>query len=498
MSTWRDQLQTDDRPARFLVRVQDRSGAWRRLPNVLSVSVERSVDSPAAQAMIEIANPFGYYSPDYGPAKFPHLALPESPWTATLHPGCPVRIYIGYGDDLKLYFTGVVDRPSINAADELLRLECRDNVALLQEKIIEAPIEYENMVASDILADLISRAGLTAVVQDAVIDEATSVLIHDDFEGVSDIPPAYLTDGVGWQILSGNGWTIVTSKNTAKGQKAGISRDVTLTRDGYVQFDYRVRANRLHFYVDGVRKATYKKGGWKTAQWQLTAGTHTLRWEAEDVGETSTLGRVVDIDDILVAEYTGGTDPYIVPYFRAEQGQTLWDEISRLAESIGYWVRAARDGSIHAGLWPEPAKTDPPKWVYTEYTDITDADYTLDGAMLRNKLVITSDAGTSTFKHEYLLNTVSNGRERVAYVYVPWATTHQRRKRVAENLFRQIARKFRRVQIVSIGNPEIDLADLVRLRERVTTAVGRYQVIGVRAQFDEGGYVDTVDLEYAP
>lgn len=493
--TEREVLQTDDLAARALVRVQDRAGVWRRLPDVLRLELERSVEQPAATARIEVANPEGWYSPDHNPDKFPGLALPQSPWAGLLFPGAPVRLLLGYGEDLVLVFAGVVDRVAIGARGQTLVLECRDNVALLQDQVISVPYAYSNMVASDIIADLITKAGLTAVVQDSVIDDATSILFHHDFEGLEEIPPEYVTDGAGWEVERGADYGVIRSKTAAAGQTAGIQREVTLTRPGYLQFEHHVRANRLHLFIDGIKRAIYYPGGWRVAQWQLPVGTHTIRWVAEDLGETGPSGRAVALDDILVAEYTGGSDPYVVPEFTAEVGQTLWDEIMRLAESIDYWVRAGPDGIIYAGLFPDGA-AEPISWYLTEYRDLTDAGYTLDGSYVRNKIWVTSDAGASVFVSRYLLDTVSRGRVRVAYVDVPWATTHPRRAVVARHLFRQISRRFRTVQVVTPGNPRYALGDVVRLRERVTTAVGRYQIVGIRTAFGPDGYVDTLDLEY--
>lgn len=492
----REALQTDARAAQALVRVQDRTGVWRRLPDVLSLELEREVGQPAASARIEVSNPEGWYSPDYNPDKFPGLNLPRSPWAGLLFPGAPVRVYLGYGDDLVLRFTGVVDRVAIGARQQTLVLECRDNVALLMDHVVSVPYAYRNWVASDIIADLITKAGLTAVVQSSVVADKTSVVFHHDFEGLTSIPPEYVTDGAGWELEKGTGYTVLRSKTTAAGQTAGIQREVVLTRRGFLQFDYHVRANRLHLFIDGVKRAIYYPGGWRVAQWQLSPGTHTVRWVAEDVGEAGPAGRAVALDDILVAEYTGGSDPYVVPEFRAEVGQTLWDEIMRLAESLDYWVRAGPDGIIYAGLFPEPGPSDPPRWQLAEYRDLTDASYTLDGSYVRNKIWVTSDAGASVFWNRYLLETVSRGRVRVAYVDVPWATTHPRREIVAKHLFRQMLRRFRTVQVVTPGNPRFELGDLVRLRERVTTAAERYQIVGIRTSFGQDGYVDTLDLEY--
>lgn len=492
----RDALQTDAAAALALVRMQDTGGVWRRLPDVLRIELAAAIDQASATARIEVANPEGWYSPDQEPRKFPGLALEKSPWAGQLFPGAPLQIWLGYGTDLVLRYTGVIDRLAIDAGGQTLAIECRDNVALLQDMVVATPYSYQNMVASDILADLITKPGLTAAVERSVVADATSVVFQDDFEGVSSLPAAYITDGAGWSVVSNPEYGIVKSNTTAAGQTAGIQRDVTLTRPGFVQFDYHVRSNRLHFYVDGQKKATYMPGGWRTAQWQLAAGTHTLRWVAEDVGENGPAGRYIELDDIMAAEYTGGSDPYVVPIFTAEVGQTLWDEISRLAESLDYWVRAGPDGVIYVGPFPEPQAGTPPAWELTEYRDLTDADYTLDGSYVRNKIVVTSDSGASTFVHGYLLNTVSRGRERVAYVDVPWATTYPRRQVVAQGLFRKIGRRFRTVQVVTPGNPRYALADVVRLAERVTTAVGRYQIVGLRTVFGPEGYADTLDLEY--
>src|SRR5690606_27924180 len=96
----RDPFQTDTLAARALVRVQDRQGVWRRLPDVVRLEWDRSVEQPAATLLVEVANPDGWYTPDQLPEKFPSMDLPRSPWQTLLFPGAPVHAYLGYGDDL--------------------------------------------------------------------------------------------------------------------------------------------------------------------------------------------------------------------------------------------------------------------------------------------------------------------------------------------------------------------------------------------------------------
>ncbi|MBI3044835.1 MAG: fibronectin type III domain-containing protein [Betaproteobacteria bacterium] len=71
--------------------------------------------------------------------------------------------------------------------------------------------------------------------------------------------------------------------NANHSQQAAVEVTVTVPNPGTVSFNYRVSSelnfDYIRFYIDGVEKLTVSgESGWLTANFQLSKGTHTLKW----------------------------------------------------------------------------------------------------------------------------------------------------------------------------------------------------------------------------
>lgn len=149
----------------------DNSQNERRLPNVLRISIDRSIDNDAATCSIEMSNQWmrnnndpssattptvgtpGYFTPSHGAtmeaaARWGHQA---NDWAGVLVPNAMIRTYQGYGgydkpleealEDGNVVLTGVwlVDSVDVRT-DGRLNISCRDMMKLLINQQLYPPL----------------------------------------------------------------------------------------------------------------------------------------------------------------------------------------------------------------------------------------------------------------------------------------------------------------------------------------------------------------------
>jgi hypothetical protein len=102
---------------------------WARLPNVISIEIDETVETPAKSFTIVVANNDGRFSPDYYAGKWPQRYLfgevPESPWARQLFPNTEIAIHLGYGEDVIPYLRGLIDEVTISADGQTLTITGR-------------------------------------------------------------------------------------------------------------------------------------------------------------------------------------------------------------------------------------------------------------------------------------------------------------------------------------------------------------------------------------
>lgn len=147
------------------------------LDSVQSIEIDDQFEMESREAVITVSNPDGYYSPDFNPYFFPEQ-YKNSPWTSyvngffigVISTNAPVRIYLGYGQNLVRVFTGLVDRVDMTA-QSVMTIYCRDmykkamEKVLLEEKAYPKIINPENpdkvmWLKSAVIHDLVAYAGL--------------------------------------------------------------------------------------------------------------------------------------------------------------------------------------------------------------------------------------------------------------------------------------------------------------------------------------------------
>lgn len=147
------------------------------IEDIIDLNIDYKYGMRSATASLTVANKGNTKSPDYRPQDFPELGLDKSEYVdyfdgiadAVLNENTPIRIYIGYGNNLVRRFTGLIDNVSIQGDNEVMTITCTDMMKKMNNYVIYDDLKYPNdddleqrpWLVSSIIYDLARKAGLT-------------------------------------------------------------------------------------------------------------------------------------------------------------------------------------------------------------------------------------------------------------------------------------------------------------------------------------------------
>lgn len=119
------------------------------LDNLITVEIDDQYEMDSREARITISNPGGYYSPDFNPYYFPE-AYQDSPWSyfingfhyGVLSENTPIRIFMGYGQNMVRVFTGLIDKVDLDSENAQISISARDMYKKVLNKVITEDKKY--------------------------------------------------------------------------------------------------------------------------------------------------------------------------------------------------------------------------------------------------------------------------------------------------------------------------------------------------------------------
>ncbi len=186
---------------------------------------------------------------------------------------------------------------------------------------------------------------------------------------------------------------------------------------------------------------------------------------------------------------------YAIDKAEFEIGMFYKDAIDSILEAMGHRIYADRFGAIHIVKIELYTQKDVQHWEFDDYIDLTQGKYRMEGNLIRNRIIVQGKDGWKAYEDPFLMKYCNDEKISMA-VEAPWAETDDKKKHVANNYFMQMRRKLRRVTVATVGNPTMDVGDLVKLTMLTSTANAKYMIMGIKTSYTESGFFDVVDLEF--
>lgn len=193
-------------------------------------------------------------------------------------------------------------------------------------------------------------------------------------------------------------------------------------------------------------------------------------------------------------------DSYTIPKKVFPLGTMYSDAIKEITNMLAHRVYCSREGVVMVEPLKRYTQEESAKLELNDYVNLTSGEYTIDSTILRNRVVVQANDGWKAYEDLGLIKDC-NGEKISCALESPWATdeedgTPKRKQAVADRFFMDQRKRYRRLTIGAKGHPALDVGDLVRVRELISTANSNYMITGIKTSYSSMGYVDTIDLEY--
>jgi hypothetical protein len=240
----------DRSPKCAVVIVHPVTGEHMQIDRVLSIDIDRRHDTPASEFRFVADNTGGWLSPDYSHKKF--LAFPDmrgvpngNPWGKVLWPNTQVHIHVGYGEEVRRVFTGLIDSIELGAEEKTITVSGR---SMYKRVLVETPpkkIVYKNKTVKFIVVDVHKRLGLNIDAEEIYELGGTTPYVVPELEiergskydaGISDL----ITSTYARVESDPLGWTRLRPVRVYRGEAADVVIDeaVNLTSLGYQISDF--------------------------------------------------------------------------------------------------------------------------------------------------------------------------------------------------------------------------------------------------------------------
>lgn len=176
------------------------------------------------------------------------------------------------------------------------------------------------------------------------------------------------------------------------------------------------------------------------------------------------------------------------------------DALKEIVQMLAHRTYCNRKGFVVVEPIKRYTQEESAKLELNDYVNLTSGEYTLDAAILRNRVIVQANDGWKAYEDLGLIKDC-NGEKISCALESPWATdeedgTPKRKQAVADRFFMDQRKRYRKLTIGAKGHPALDVGDLVRVRELISTANSNYMITGIKTSYSSMGYVDTIDLEY--
>lgn len=238
-------------------------------------------------------------------------------------------------------------------------------------------------------------------------------------------------------------------------------------------------------------------------KWTAAAVVFDLMTMATSIGATGSnpLELARTICKVLVSEFNildnGEDSKYVINEAIFEIGTSYFDCAMEIINRLGnVKFECNRYGDIVLIPQRVASQYSTPDWEINDYVDLTQASLTYDINNIRSRILIKSDDGLSLFEHKKLASTVCHGVQRTMSMEVKFADTIDKRKEAARSAFEQMLSNWRKMTIAIQGNPLMEIGDIVRVYDMVTTSTSLFKVKELRHSFNDSGFITQLELEW--
>lgn len=183
-----------------------------------------------------------------------------------------------------------------------------------------------------------------------------------------------------------------------------------------------------------------------------------------------------------------------------EQGKRSqnYDEVARkITDTTNHSIFENQYGRV---TWFEtPAFYQEQKAVYTIDGErvITEMEYSHNDTKLFGTVLVgqgEEKKGYTPFSNKYIRDQILGGAHKEKKIDVEWADTRSKRKLAAVAEFRRMLYEFKKISVTIPANPALQLYDVVRIDERISTQQFNYHVRSINTTYDENGLFQKLEL----